>query len=58
VNRLALSYLDLAIRAEEENRQLRELMSNLVLAIARNRDWLADARRELIERFPEEEGPA
>jgi hypothetical protein len=29
-------------------------MSNLVLAIARNRDWLADARRELAERFPEE----
>ena len=54
MNRLALSYLDLALRAEEENRQLRELMSALVIGIARNRDWLADARRELVERFPEE----
>jgi hypothetical protein len=39
------------------DRQLRELMSALVIAIARNRDMLADARRELVERFPEE-GPA
>lgn len=54
MNRLALDWIDIAIRAEEENRQLRELMSALVIAIARNRDMLADARRELIERFPEE----
>jgi hypothetical protein len=57
VNRYALTWLDVALRAEEENRQLRELMSALVIAIARNSSLLADARRELIERFPEE-GPA
>ena len=57
MNKLALSYLDLALRAEEENRQLRELMSALVIKIASNRELLADARREMVERFPEE-GPA
>lgn len=57
MNRYALTWLDVALRAEEENRQLRELMSALVIAIARNSSLLADARRELIERFPEE-GPA
>jgi hypothetical protein len=57
VIRYALAWLDVALRAEEENRQLRELMSALVIAIARNSSLLADARRELIERFPEE-GPA
>jgi hypothetical protein len=54
MNTLALEYLDIAIRAEAENAQLRELMSALVLAICRNQDLLAMARRELAERFPEE----
>jgi len=54
MNRLALDWIDIAIRAEEENCQLRKMMTALVVAIARNRDLLADARRELIERYPEE----
>jgi hypothetical protein len=57
LNRALLGWIDVALRVEEENRRLRELMSALVIAIARNRELLADARRELVERFPEE-GPA
>ena len=37
MNRLALDYLDLALRAEAENEELRRLMSALIVGIARNR---------------------
>jgi hypothetical protein len=54
VNKLALDWVDIAIRAEEENKVLRGLMTGLIIQIASNRELLADARRELVERFPEE----
>jgi hypothetical protein len=57
VNKLALRWVDTAMALAEENRQLRELMSALIVRIAANQDLLELARRELVERFPEE-GPA
>jgi hypothetical protein len=57
MNRALLGWIDCAMALEAENKELRRLMSDLVIAIARNCDLLADARRELAERFPEE-GPA
>jgi hypothetical protein len=54
MNRTLLGWIDCAMALEAENKELRRLMSDLVIAIARNSDLLADARRELAERFPEE----
>ncbi len=46
-------WIDAALELEEENRELRRLMTNLVVAIVRNRDHLEYARGELEERWPE-----
>jgi hypothetical protein len=49
----AIEWVDSAIALEEENRELRRLMTALVLAIARNRELVEYARGEL-ERVPGE----
>lgn len=67
MNRLALSWVDSALRLEhelrtahvlkeelaEQNRELRALLGNLLWAISRNADLLACARCELEARGPE-----
>jgi hypothetical protein len=66
MNRLAVSWIDVALRLEDElceahvlkdklaaeNRELRDMFSGLVLAIGRNAGLLNYARLEL-ERLPE-----
>lgn len=42
-----LEWVDSAIALEEENRELRRLMTTLLLAIARNRELVEYARCEL-----------
>ena len=57
MSRFLLGWIDTALALEAENQELRRLMSALVIRIASNQELLALARRELVERFPEE-GPA
>jgi hypothetical protein len=69
MNRLAVSWVDVALRLEDElftahvlkeefakqNSELRALLANLVFAISRNVDLLAYARCELEALGPERE---
>ncbi len=50
-NRLALEWIDLALRLEDENRRLREFALALLLWIARNEDLLAVAEAQAARRF-------
>ena len=59
MNRHALAWVDIALDLSEQNRQLRAVLTDIVLAIAENREaWdfelLHFARSELERRFPEE----
>jgi hypothetical protein len=47
-------WIDTALALEEENRQLRALVTSLIIAIARNRDLLEFARGEIETGFAEE----
>ena len=58
MNRLALGWLDVAIALEEENRELRAIISDLVVAICRNRKLVEYARCELEERWLDDEEKA
>lgn len=53
MNRLALAWIDVALELQEENRELRRLMTNLLLAIVRNKEIMEYACCQLRE-FPEE----
>jgi hypothetical protein len=47
VSRFALEWVDSALALEEENRELRRLMTALLLAIVRNHELVEYARCEL-----------
>ncbi len=51
---ILLRWIDEAFRLEEENRELRALMTALLIAIVRNRPLIEMARGEIEERFPVE----
>jgi hypothetical protein len=51
---ILLRWIDEAFRLEEENRELCALMTNLVIAVARHRQFAEMARVEIEERFPVE----
>jgi hypothetical protein len=53
VNRLALAWLDAALVLEAENRALRELVLDLALALAFEREHFGFARDEIESRFEE-----
>jgi hypothetical protein len=54
MNRLALAWVDIAMALEAENKELRLLISGLLIAFLHNRELHDMARGELRERFPEE----
>ncbi len=48
---ILLRWIDAALELERENAELCQVMTNLVIAVARNRDHLEYARGEIEERF-------
>lgn len=52
MNRLAVSWLDTALVLDRENRELRAILTALLLAIAWNRDLLNYACARIDERWP------
>jgi hypothetical protein len=55
MNRPLLAWVDTALALQEENRELRRLMTGLIVAFLHNRALHDMARGELRERFPDEE---
>jgi len=48
-----LDWADLALRYEEENRELRRILTALIFAYARTREFHDFARERVEARFPE-----